>query len=66
MAPREDFLASTSSEMRATLGLVWRATSRPMWEADRPMSLMKCQYLRPARIGDSLQIAMMPRTYTSS
>ncbi len=44
--PRLIFLCSTSSEMRQTLGLVWKAHSRAMCEAERPISLMKCQYLR--------------------
>ena len=38
------FFAATSSEMIAMFGWVWSAHSSAMWEAERPISLMKCQY----------------------
>ena len=36
--------ASTSSEIKHTFGCVCNAHSRAMWLAERPISLMKCQY----------------------
>ncbi len=40
------FLASISSEIRQTLGCTCKAHSSAICEAERPMSLIKCQYLR--------------------
>ena len=66
MALKESFFASTSSETRATLGLVWRATSRPMWEAERPMSFTKCQYFRPEAESRSMLPTVLARISTAA
>ena len=39
------FLAAISSEIRVIAGLVCSATSSATCEAERPISLTKCQYL---------------------
>ena len=46
ISPSVIFLAATSSEMIAAFGWVCSAHSSAMCDAERPISLMKCQYLR--------------------
>ena len=43
-------LSATSSEMMVTAGLVCSATSMATCEAERPISLMKCQYFSEERV----------------
>ena len=67
--------SSISSPMRMTLGWVWKATSRAMWEALRPMRRLKCQYFRsdlqselrlPISVAKAMQAEWYPKGICSS